>query len=212
MQGTTRRMTRVFITGNGRISSDTTWRSCCWTRGWSCTGFDGMTDYYDVSLKARRHQMLLQSAQFHRDRGDAGRCQAALDSAVDSCAHRISSCIWRRRPGVRYSLENPRAYIEANVVGTFNVMEAAKRHEVRHLLMASTSSVYGAETDMPYTETHEGRHADDDLRRHQEGDARRWGIPMPICGTCRPRCSGFSRSTAPGDGRTWRISNLLMPF
>ena len=55
--------------------------------------------------------------------------------------------------GVRYSLENPRAYVESNVVGTFNVMEAAKSHSVRHLLMASTSSVYGANKEMPFAET-----------------------------------------------------------
>jgi UDP-glucuronate 4-epimerase len=54
--------------------------------------------------------------------------------------------------GVRYSLENPRAYIDSNVVGTFNVMEAAKRLEVEHLLMASTSSVYGANEEMPFDE------------------------------------------------------------
>jgi UDP-glucuronate 4-epimerase len=55
--------------------------------------------------------------------------------------------------GVRYSLENPRAYIDANVIGTFNVMEAARRLEVKHLLMASTSSIYGANTEMPFIET-----------------------------------------------------------
>ena len=55
--------------------------------------------------------------------------------------------------GVRYSLENPRAYIDANIVGTFNVMEAARAAGVRHLLMASTSSVYGANEDMPFDET-----------------------------------------------------------
>jgi UDP-glucuronate 4-epimerase len=55
--------------------------------------------------------------------------------------------------GVRYSLENPRAYLDANVIGTFNVMEAARRLEVAHLLMASTSSVYGANDEMPFTET-----------------------------------------------------------
>ena len=55
--------------------------------------------------------------------------------------------------GVRYSLENPRAYIEANVVGTFNVMQAAQEVGVKHLLMASTSSVYGANTQMPFAET-----------------------------------------------------------
>jgi UDP-glucuronate 4-epimerase len=56
--------------------------------------------------------------------------------------------------GVRYSLENPRLYVETNVLGTFNVMEVARRHAVHHLLMASTSSVYGANREMPYGETH----------------------------------------------------------
>jgi UDP-glucuronate 4-epimerase len=55
--------------------------------------------------------------------------------------------------GVRYSLENPRSYIDSNVVGTFNVMETARRLQVAHLLMASTSSVYGANEQMPYAET-----------------------------------------------------------
>jgi UDP-glucuronate 4-epimerase len=54
--------------------------------------------------------------------------------------------------GVRYSLENPRAYINSNIVGTFNVMEIAKKHKVKHLLIASTSSVYGANSKMPFTE------------------------------------------------------------
>ena len=54
---------------------------------------------------------------------------------------------------MRYSLENPRAYLDANVTGSFNVMEAARRHAVGHLLMASTSSVYGANTEMPFAET-----------------------------------------------------------
>lgn len=55
---------------------------------------------------------------------------------------------------LRYSLENPRAYIQSNVVGTFNVMEAARALGVQHLVMASTTSVYGANTQMPYAETH----------------------------------------------------------
>ena len=52
--------------------------------------------------------------------------------------------------GVRYSLENPRAYIESNVLGTFNVMEAARVHGVAHLMMTSTSLVYGANTQIPF--------------------------------------------------------------
>lgn len=77
---------------------------------------------------------------------------AVLDRDVYACAPHIILHL-DVRAGVRDSLENRRAYVELNVSGTFNVMEAAKRHEVRHLLMASTSSVCGAETDMPYAET-----------------------------------------------------------
>ena len=55
--------------------------------------------------------------------------------------------------GVRYSIENPKAYIDANIIGAFNVLEAAKNQSVRHLLMASTSSVYGANSELPFFET-----------------------------------------------------------
>jgi UDP-glucuronate 4-epimerase len=76
----------------------------------------------------------------------------ALDAAVDAFAPDVIVHL-AAQAGVRYSLEAPRAYIDANITGTFNVMEAARRHAVDHLLMASTSSVYGANTDMPYVET-----------------------------------------------------------
>ncbi|MGK7754297.1 MULTISPECIES: NAD-dependent epimerase/dehydratase family protein [unclassified Roseovarius] len=142
-------MTRVFITGTaGFIGYHLA--QLLLDEGMVVHGFDGMTDYYDVSLKARRHQMLLQSPNFTAAEAMLEDV-AALDRAVDACAPDIIVHL-AAQAGVRYSLENPRAYIEANVVGTFNVMEAAKRHAVKHLLMASTSSVYGAETDMPYRE------------------------------------------------------------
>ena len=55
--------------------------------------------------------------------------------------------------GVRYSIENPRAYLDANIVGSFNIMEVARKAEISHLLMASTSSIYGANKQMPFSET-----------------------------------------------------------
>ncbi|MEM9263332.1 MAG: NAD-dependent epimerase/dehydratase family protein [Pseudomonadota bacterium] len=119
--------------------------------GFRVHGFDGMTDYYDVSLKMRRHQMLMQNPGFSKTEAmleDA----AAFDAMADEFKPDIIVHL-AAQAGVRYSLENPRAYIDANVVGTFNVMEAARRHEVDHLLMASTSSAYGANTEMPYIET-----------------------------------------------------------
>jgi len=143
-------MTRVFITGTaGFIGYHLA--ALLLDEGVEVHGLDGMTDYYDVSLKRRRHQMLLQKPGFTATEAML-EDQEALDRAVDACAPDIIVHL-AAQAGVRYSLEAPRAYIDANVVGTFNVMEAARRHAVRHLLMASTSSVYGAETDMPYAET-----------------------------------------------------------
>ncbi len=142
-------MTRVFITGTAGFIGYHLARLLL-DEGMIVAGFDGMTDYYDVTLKRRRHQMLLQSDGFTATEAmleDA----AALDAAVDAFAPDIIVHL-AAQAGVRYSLENPRAYIDANVVGTFNVMEAARRAGVRHLLMASTSSVYGANEDMPFSE------------------------------------------------------------
>jgi UDP-glucuronate 4-epimerase len=118
--------------------------------GFSVVGYDGITDYYDVRLKQRRHQMLLQHPQFRCTEGmleDFGRLRdLALAEKPDVIVHLAAQA------GVRYSLENPRAYVDANLTGTFNVMECARELAVEHLLMASTSSVYGANTEMPFDE------------------------------------------------------------
>jgi UDP-glucuronate 4-epimerase len=118
--------------------------------GFTVVGFDGMTDYYDVRIKQRRHQMLLQNPNFSAHEGmleDFERLHAlAIAEQPEVIVHLAAQA------GVRYSLENPRAYIDANIVGTFNVMECARELGVGHLLMASTSSVYGANEDMPFDE------------------------------------------------------------
>ncbi|HWV59173.1 MAG TPA: GDP-mannose 4,6-dehydratase [Sphingopyxis sp.] len=118
--------------------------------GFEVHGYDAMTDYYDVNLKHRRHQTLLQHPNFHATEGlledDEKLWRTAEAFAPDIIVHLAAQA------GVRYSLDNPRAYIESNVVGTFNLMEAARKLEVEHLLMASTSSVYGANDEMPFSE------------------------------------------------------------
>jgi UDP-glucuronate 4-epimerase len=118
--------------------------------GFRVVGYDAMTDYYDVSLKRRRHQMLLQDPNFY--------CTEAYLEEMDT----LRTVFEQAKPdvvvhlagqaGVRYSLENPRSYIESNIVGTFNVMECTREFGVEHLMMASTSSVYGANEDMPFAE------------------------------------------------------------
>jgi len=114
-------------------------------------GYDGMTDYYDVALKRKRHAMLLQNLNFTATEAML-EDQATLDRVADAFAPEVIVHL-AAQAGVRYSLQNPRAYLNANVIGTFNVMEAARRFGVRHLMLASTSSVYGANTAMPYAET-----------------------------------------------------------
>jgi len=118
--------------------------------GFRVVGYDGMTDYYDVALKQRRHQILLQNRNFTCVEGmledDDLLSKTCADAKPDVIVHLAGQA------GVRYSLENPRSYMESNVMGTFNVIECARRHQVDHLLMASTSSVYGAITQMPFTE------------------------------------------------------------
>ena len=121
------------------------------SRGVAVVGYDGMTDYYDVRLKQRRHQMLLQNQNFRAQEGmleDLERLRAlALEVKPKVIIHLAAQA------GVRYSLENPRAYVDANLVGAFNVMEIARELAVDHLLMASTSSVYGANEKIPFAET-----------------------------------------------------------
>ena len=140
---------RVFITGTGGFIGFHL-ATFLLAEGIVVAGYDGMTDYYDVGLKQRRHAMLRRNAGFAATEAmleDADRLHASVKAfAPDVIVHLAAQA------GVRYSLENPRAYIDSNVVGTLNVMEAARAVGVRHLLMASTSSVYGANDRMPFDE------------------------------------------------------------
>lgn len=118
--------------------------------GFRVVGFDAMTDYYDVRIKEQRHRMLLENPNFSATIGRLEDLEVLRDLVMaerpDVIVHLAAQA------GVRYSLENPRAYVDANLIGTFNVMECARELGVDHLLMASTSSVYGANEVMPFSE------------------------------------------------------------
>ena len=122
--------------------------------GWEVVGLDGMTAYYDVALKVRRHQMLLQSPGFRAVEGlvETPGLVAEVMAGADVVVHLAAQA------GVRYSIEAPRSYVEANLIGTYEVLEAARAMQPDHLLIASTSSVYGANAEMPYAEVHKADH------------------------------------------------------
>jgi len=119
--------------------------------GHEVAGVDGMTPYYDVRLKHDRHAIL---------KGHNGFSEHVLlleehDRLAETFAAFKPDAVVHlaAQAGVRYSLENPRAYVDANLVGTFNLLELCREHRPRHLMMASTSSVYGGNPDMPFVET-----------------------------------------------------------
>ncbi|MGN6777701.1 NAD-dependent epimerase [Rhizobium sp.] len=114
-------------------------------------GFDGMTPYYDVRLKEKRTAILARSNGFKAVTGML-EDKAALDHAAelaepDAIVHLAAQA------GVRYSLENPRSYVDSNLVGSFNILELARDLQPKHLLLASTSSVYGANEKIPFAES-----------------------------------------------------------
>jgi UDP-glucuronate 4-epimerase len=143
-------MKRVFITGTAGFIGFHLARLLL-KEGHQVHGYDGLTDYYDVTLKQARHRILEGMPGFSKTEAmledNDTLAKAVHGFAPDIIVHLAAQA------GVRYSLENPRAYIEANIVGTFNVMELARELKVSHLLMASTSSAYGANEEMPFKET-----------------------------------------------------------
>ena len=127
------------------------------------TGFDGMTKYYDVSLKEKRHATLSRSNGFRAEIGmleDTDALKRAADAAEPEIIIHLAA-----QAGVRYSLENPRAYIDSNLIGSFNMLELARSLKIKHLMLASTSSIYGANEKIPFAESDK---ADDALRSHQK--------------------------------------------
>lgn len=121
------------------------------TEGIRVVGVDAMTDYYDVALKMRRHEILSRDAAFQ---AVEGRIETPGLLSDLMATHRPEIVVHlAAQAGVRYSIDAPRSYVEANLQGTFELLEAARTHPPRHMLLASTSSVYGANTDMPYAET-----------------------------------------------------------
>ncbi|MGE3744075.1 MAG: NAD-dependent epimerase/dehydratase family protein, partial [Geminicoccaceae bacterium] len=124
--------------------------------GHQVTGIDGMTPYYDRGLKQARHAELAHFGSFRSHvcmLEEADRLGALYEQAAPDIVLHLAA-----QAGVRYSLENPRAYIESNIVGSFNLVELCRRSRPRHLLIASTSSVYGDSTDFPLAETAPANH------------------------------------------------------
>lgn len=119
--------------------------------GLRVVGLDSHNDYYDPALKAAREARLTPHATY---RAVCGKVETPNLLAELFAAEKPDVVVHlAAQAGVRYSIDNPRAYTEANLMGVFELLEAARAYPPAHLLMASTSSAYGANTQMPYRET-----------------------------------------------------------
>jgi len=125
-------------------------------RGDEVVGLDNLNDYYDVGLKKARLAQLKGEAGFHFVRMDLGDREGMTALFAKERFDRVVNLA--AQAGVRYSIENPHAYVESNVVGFLNVLEGCRHHDVKHLVYASSSSVYGANTQMPFSVHHNVDH------------------------------------------------------
>jgi UDP-glucuronate 4-epimerase len=141
---------RVLVTGSAGFIG---FHACSrlLQQGATVLGVDNFTAYYDPALKERRNDILTNHPNFTLARvsiEDAAALGAAWrEFRPDVVIHLAAQA------GVRYSIDHPDTYVATNLVGTFNLLELARHNPLRHLLVASTSSVYGANTDMPFAET-----------------------------------------------------------
>ena len=118
-------------------------------RGETVVGVDNFNDYYDVTLKEARARILDDYDEFSMERIELADRQAMEElfakEGFDKVIHLAAQA------GVRYSIENPHSYIDSNIVGTLHILEGCRHNEVEHLTYASSSSVYGANTTMPFS-------------------------------------------------------------
>jgi len=139
---------KILVTGAaGFIGSHTAHKLLA--RGYEVVGLDNLNEYYDVSLKQARLERLTPQANFRfvrLDLADEGAMRELFArEKFPSVIHLAAQA------GVRYSLQEPHTYIRSNVTGTLNVLEGCRHNGVEHLVYASTSSVYGANTNMPFS-------------------------------------------------------------
>lgn len=146
---------KVLVTGSaGFIGFHLTKKLC--SLGYSVVGFDNLNDYYDVTLKKSRLAILNTLSNFNFKEGDLTNKEALKKLFEEEVFEFVVNLA--AQAGVRYSLTNPDAYLESNLRGFLNILEMCRHHAIKHLVYASSSSVYGANKKMPFSVQHNVDH------------------------------------------------------
>ena len=139
---------KILVTGSAGFIGSTLSRRLL-EHGDEVVGFDNLNDYYDVNLKQARLARLHAYPSFTEIRASLEDRATLMDTFAKHRPQRVVNLA--AQAGVRYSIQNPHAYVDSNLVGFVNILEACRHHDVEHLVYASTSSVYGANTRMPFS-------------------------------------------------------------
>jgi UDP-glucuronate 4-epimerase len=140
---------KIFITGSSGFIGFHLAKKLL-DKGHIVCGFDSMNSYYDIKLKKSRYKILKEYKKFSFTKGNLEN-QKTLGNSILKFNPSVIIHL-AAQAGVRYSIENPRVYLDSNIMGTYNVIEYAKKVNVKHLLIASSSSVYGANKKLPFKE------------------------------------------------------------
>lgn len=174
-------------------------------KGHKVLGIDNMNNYYDVKLKKSRLNLLVKNKNF-----TFKKINIENDKLITSVFRKFRPNIvihLAAQAGVRYSIDKPRLYLKSNINGTFNVIEASYIVKVKHLIMASSSSVYGANKNIPFREI-DKTETQLSIYAATKKLMRAWLIHILIFGIFQSRCLDFLQSMDHGADQIWHYSNL----
>lgn len=146
---------KILVTGAAGFIGYHLCKALCLT-GYSVVGIDNLNDYYDINLKKDRLKLLKQFKNFQfikLNLEDRANLEKLFEVSKVEYVFNLAA-----QAGVRYSLKNPSSYISSNLVGFGNILETCRRYEIKHLLYASSSSVYGGNTEIPFSVNHNVDH------------------------------------------------------
>ena len=140
---------KILITGSAGFIGSFLCKKILETTDYEVVGVDNLNDYYDVSLKMARLNMFSNNKSFKFVKGDISNKE--FISKLFNDEHFDIVINLAAQAGVRYSIEHPDVYIQSNIIGFYNILEACRNNPVKHLLYASSSSVYGGNTKIPFS-------------------------------------------------------------
>ena len=157
---------KVLVTGVAGFIGSQTARTLI-ARGDDVIGLDNLNDYYDVNLKLARLARLQGQNHFQfvkADLADRREIERVFEEHKPDRVVNLAA-----QAGVRYAFENPHSYVDSNLVGFLHILEGCRHHDIKHLVYASSSSVYGANTRMPFSIHDNVDHPLEPVCRQQEG-------------------------------------------